>query len=59
MWAAMFGIDVSERLNDHLAQMKKVPSVARALAGEGLASAPSARIDQQLVEVIRVKRGVG
>lgn len=38
-WAAMFGIDVPERLSGYLARMKKTPSVSRALAEEGLASA--------------------
>ncbi len=36
MWAATFGIDVSERLNAYLARMKTEPSVVRALAEEGL-----------------------
>lgn len=37
MWAAMMEIKVSERLSGYLARMKKVPSVATALAEEGLA----------------------
>jgi len=36
-WAAMFGIAVSERLGAYLARMKSRPSVANALADEGLA----------------------
>ncbi len=35
-WAAMMGIAVSERLGAYLARMQSVPSVARALADEGL-----------------------
>jgi hypothetical protein len=37
-WAATHGIEVPERLGVYLAQMKKLPSVERALAEEGLAS---------------------
>jgi glutathione S-transferase len=36
MWAEKNEIDVPERLNDYLAQMKTIPSVAKALADEGL-----------------------
>jgi glutathione S-transferase len=36
-WAAMMGIAVSERLVAYSARMKRAPSVARALAEEGLA----------------------
>jgi hypothetical protein len=32
-WAAMFGIDVPERLSHYLARMRTEPSVAKALAG--------------------------
>jgi glutathione S-transferase len=35
-WAAMFGIAVRERLDAYHARMTQVPSVARALAAEGL-----------------------
>jgi glutathione S-transferase len=38
-WATMFGVEMSERLSGYLARMKKMPSVARALAVEGLISA--------------------
>jgi glutathione S-transferase len=38
MWAAMFGVEVSERLSGYLARMKTVPSIANALAAEGLTS---------------------
>lgn len=37
MWAGMFEIAQPERLNGYFARMKAVPSVARALAKEGLA----------------------
>ncbi len=37
MWAANNKIEVPERLTDYLAQMKAMPSVAKALADEGLA----------------------
>lgn len=37
-WAAMFGIDVPERLSHYLARMRTEPSVAKALAEEGLAA---------------------
>jgi glutathione S-transferase len=36
MWAARHGIDVPERLGKYFSRMKEVPSVARALAEEGL-----------------------
>ncbi len=36
-WAAKHGIEVSARFESYAAQMKKMPSVARALAEEGLA----------------------
>ena len=36
MWAGKFEIEVPERLSGYLAQMKTMPSVARALADEGL-----------------------
>lgn len=36
-WAANFGIDVPERLRTYLTRMTHLPSVARALAKEGLA----------------------
>ncbi len=36
-WAAMFGVEVPERLSTYLARLKIVPSVAKALAEEGLA----------------------
>jgi glutathione S-transferase len=35
-WAAMMGIAVPERLGAYFARMKRVPSVAKALAVEGL-----------------------
>jgi glutathione S-transferase len=38
-WAAMMGIAVSERLVTYAARMKSEPSVAKALAKEGLAGA--------------------
>ena len=37
MWAGTHRIEVPQRLNDYLAEMKTVPSVAKALAEEGLA----------------------
>jgi glutathione S-transferase len=40
MWAGKIEIEVPERLNGYLAQMKKQPSVARALADEGLSLDP-------------------
>ena len=36
MWAERNQIEVPKRLNDYLAQMKTIPSVAKALADEGL-----------------------
>lgn len=36
-WAAMMGVAVPPRLGDYLTRMKGVPSVAQALAAEGLA----------------------
>jgi glutathione S-transferase len=36
-WAAMFAIEVPERLSNYLARLKTVPSVAKALAAGGLA----------------------
>ena len=40
MWAGKIEIEVPERLTGYLAQMKKMPSVARALANEGLSLDP-------------------
>ena len=40
MWAGKNEIEVPERLTGYLAQMKKMPSVARALADEGLSLNP-------------------
>nr|WP_024511695.1 glutathione S-transferase N-terminal domain-containing protein [Bradyrhizobium sp. ARR65] len=40
MWAGKNEIEVPERLTGYLAQMKKMPSVARALADEGLSLTP-------------------
>jgi hypothetical protein len=40
MWAGKNEIEVPERLTAYLAQMKKTPSVARALADEGLSPNP-------------------
>ena len=40
MWAGKNEIEVPERLTGYLAQMKKMPSVARALANEGLSLDP-------------------
>ena len=40
MWAGKNEIEVLERLTGYRAQMKKMPSVARALAGEGLSLNP-------------------
>jgi glutathione S-transferase len=40
MWAGKNEIEVPERLTDYLARMKKMPSVARALADEGLSLNP-------------------
>ncbi|PWC34315.1 glutathione S-transferase N-terminal domain-containing protein [Azospirillum sp. TSO35-2] len=37
MWAPKSGIELPERLRSYFARMKEVPSVARALAEEGLA----------------------
>jgi len=37
MWSAKHGIEMPERLETYFARMKKVPSVAQALAEEGLA----------------------
>lgn len=37
MWAAKHGIEVSDRLQTYFARMKQMPSVAQALAEEGLA----------------------
>jgi glutathione S-transferase len=39
MWAARHGIEVPERFETYFARMKQIPSVARALAEEGLARA--------------------
>lgn len=36
-WASKFGIDVSDKLTTYFSRMKQVPSVAQALAREGLA----------------------
>ncbi len=36
MWAARSGIEVSSQLDAYFARMKQIPSVARALAEEGL-----------------------
>jgi glutathione S-transferase len=40
MWAGKFEIKVPKRLSDYLARMKTMPSVARALADEGLSLDP-------------------
>ena len=40
MWAGKNEIEVPDRLTGYLAQMKKMPSVARALADEGLSLNP-------------------
>jgi glutathione S-transferase len=37
-WAAMTGVELPLRLSDHLARMKGLPSVVKALADEGLTS---------------------
>jgi glutathione S-transferase len=36
-WAAMMGVVLPQRLSDHLARMKNLPSVTRMLSAEGLA----------------------
>jgi hypothetical protein len=37
MWATQHGIEESGRFENYFARMREVPSVARALAKEGLA----------------------
>jgi glutathione S-transferase len=36
-WAGMMGVPVPAPLDDYVARMKSLPSVAKALAAEGLA----------------------